>query len=58
MIKQWNVGIFLFNEVEVLDFAGPFEVFSITTISDQLENPACAEPLATAEAVVALMSSD
>lgn len=25
-----NVGIFLFNEVEVLDFAGPFEVFSIT----------------------------
>jgi len=25
-----NVGIFLFNEVEVLDFAGPFEVFSVT----------------------------
>lgn len=24
-----NVGIFLFNEVEVLDFAGPFEVFSL-----------------------------
>ncbi|WP_028974181.1 DJ-1/PfpI family protein [Spirochaeta cellobiosiphila] len=24
------VGIFLFNEVEVLDFAGPFEVFSVT----------------------------
>lgn len=24
-----KVGIFLFNEVEVLDFAGPFEVFSI-----------------------------
>lgn len=23
-----NVGIFLYNEVEVLDFAGPFEVFS------------------------------
>jgi transcriptional regulator GlxA family with amidase domain len=24
-----NVGILIFNEVEVLDFAGPFEVFSI-----------------------------
>jgi transcriptional regulator GlxA family with amidase domain len=29
---MYNVGILLFNEVEVLDFAGPFEVFSITTI--------------------------
>ncbi len=25
-----KLGILLFNEVEVLDFAGPFEVFSIT----------------------------
>lgn len=25
-----NVGILIFNEVEVLDFAGPFEVFSIS----------------------------
>jgi transcriptional regulator GlxA family with amidase domain len=24
-----NVGIFVFNEVEVMDFAGPFEVFSL-----------------------------
>ncbi|WP_157349671.1 DJ-1/PfpI family protein [Bacillus sp. EE-W1] len=30
MINKWSVGIFLFNEVEVLDFAGPFEVFSVT----------------------------
>lgn len=29
MIKPFAVGIFLFNEVEVLDFAGPFEVFSL-----------------------------
>lgn len=29
MISHWNVGIFLFNEVEVLDFAGPFEVFPL-----------------------------
>ena len=31
MLEQKNIGILLFNEVEVLDFAGPFEVFSITT---------------------------
>lgn len=30
-----NVGILLFNEVEVLDFAGPFEVFSICSTDDQ-----------------------
>ncbi len=27
MMNKWSVGIFLFNEVEVLDFAGPFEFF-------------------------------
>lgn len=26
-----QVGIFLFNEVELLDFAGPYEVFSVTS---------------------------
>ncbi|MBP2636796.1 MAG: DJ/PfpI family protein [Firmicutes bacterium] len=26
-----NVGIFLFNDIELLDFAGPYEVFSITS---------------------------
>ncbi len=26
-----NVGIFLFDNVEVLDFAGPFEVFAVTS---------------------------
>lgn len=38
-MKEWNVGILLFNEVEVLDFAGPFEVFSITTIPEQIDKP-------------------
>ncbi|MGG5783447.1 DJ-1/PfpI family protein [Bacillus albus] len=32
MINKWSVGIFLFNDVEVLDFAGPFEVFSVTEV--------------------------
>ena len=34
-MKKYSVGIFLFDEVEVLDFAGPFEVFSVTS---QLNN--------------------
>ncbi|WP_025742000.1 DJ-1/PfpI family protein [Aquimarina pacifica] len=29
MHKKLRVGILVFNEVEVLDFAGPFEVFSL-----------------------------
>ena len=33
-VNQMRVGIFLFNDVEVLDFAGPFEVFSVTTNED------------------------
>lgn len=29
-MQNYNVGILLFDDVEVLDFAGPFEVFSVT----------------------------
>ncbi|CAM4398565.1 DJ-1/PfpI family protein [Bacillus manliponensis] len=32
---QWRIGIFLFDDVEVLDFAGPFEVFSVTTLGNE-----------------------
>ncbi|MTV50868.1 DJ-1/PfpI family protein [Heliobacillus mobilis] len=32
-MAQRQIGIFLFDEVEVLDFAGPFEVLSLTTIA-------------------------
>ncbi|WP_233882539.1 DJ-1/PfpI family protein [Brevibacillus laterosporus] len=28
--NEWTVGILLYNDVEVLDFAGPFEVFAVT----------------------------
>ena len=31
-VEKWNVGIFIFDAVEVLDFAGPFEVFSRTRL--------------------------
>ncbi len=30
MIRTRQVGILIFDDVEVLDFAGPFEVFSVT----------------------------
>lgn len=30
--RKWGVGILLFDGVEVLDFAGPFEVFSRTRL--------------------------
>jgi len=32
--RKKNVGIFIFNDAEVLDFAGPFEVFSVTREQD------------------------
>lgn len=34
MNQQWLVGIMLFDDIEVLDFAGPFEVFSVTAPLD------------------------
>ncbi|MFN4146466.1 MAG: DJ-1/PfpI family protein [Runella sp.] len=34
-----NVAIFLFDEVEVLDFAGPYEVFSITGLRTLAQKP-------------------
>lgn len=37
MTKTRNVGILIFEEVEVLDFAGPFEVFNVT---GELNDPA------------------
>jgi transcriptional regulator GlxA family with amidase domain len=46
MLKQKSVGILLFNEVEVLDFAGPFEVFSIASDPDRIEKPFCVHTVA------------
>lgn len=39
MGEIYRVGILLFDEVEVLDFAGPFEVFSVTSVPGQLDKP-------------------
>lgn len=38
-MKQYKVGILLFNDVEVLDFAGPYEVFSITNDPENNNKP-------------------
>jgi transcriptional regulator GlxA family with amidase domain len=32
-----NLAILIFDEVEVLDFAGPFEVFSVTGLRDKIK---------------------
>lgn len=34
MTKQRNVAILIFDDVEVLDFAGPFEMFAVTGARD------------------------
>ena len=33
-----NIGILIFDDVEVLDFAGPYEVFSQTRLSSGVES--------------------
>jgi transcriptional regulator GlxA family with amidase domain len=38
--KKLRVGILLFNNVEVLDYCGPFEVFSATRLSNEDSNTA------------------
>src|SRR5262245_48317344 len=39
-----TIGIFIFDEVEVLDFAGPFEVFSVAGRVRKKQAPASAPP--------------
>ncbi len=37
-MDKWNVGILIFDGVEVLDFAGPFEVFSRTRLEPGIQS--------------------
>ncbi|MCH2225981.1 MAG: DJ-1/PfpI family protein [Crocinitomicaceae bacterium] len=37
MTKKKNIGILIFDNAEVLDFAGPFEVFSVTSELNNFE---------------------
>jgi transcriptional regulator GlxA family with amidase domain len=38
VMERWNVGILIFENVEVLDFAGPFEVFSRVRLSPGVDS--------------------
>ncbi|HJZ91058.1 MAG TPA: DJ-1/PfpI family protein [Gemmataceae bacterium] len=50
-MDRLRVGILLFPDVEVLDFAGPFEVFSVTRLDEsrRREEPSPFEPMTVAE---------
>jgi len=34
-MERKRVGIVLFEDIEVLDFCGPFEVFSVTRVNEE-----------------------
>ena len=34
-MQRKRVGIVIYEDVEVLDFSGPFEVFSVTRLNEQ-----------------------
>ncbi len=42
--KSWAVGIYLFADVEVLDFAGPYEVFTTASRVFRRSTPASPDP--------------
>jgi len=50
-MQRKRVGIVIYEEVEVLDFCGPFEVFSVTRMNEKkrLEEPSPFLPLLIAE---------
>lgn len=50
-MKRKRIGIILFKDVEVLDFCGPFEVFSVTRLNEEKrrEEPSPFEVLLVAE---------
>jgi transcriptional regulator GlxA family with amidase domain len=50
-MNRKRVGILVFPDVEVLDFCGPFEVFSVTRLNEELrrEEPSPFEVLVVAE---------
>ena len=51
MMLRKRTGILIFPEVEVLDFAGPFEVFSVTRLNEarRREEPSPFEIILVAE---------
>jgi transcriptional regulator GlxA family with amidase domain len=58
-MKRHLVGILIFPDVEVLDFAGPFEVFSVTRLNEERrrEEPSPFEVKLIAEKVQPIIAS-
>lgn len=50
-MKRTRVGILIFDDVEVLDYCGPFEVFSVTRLDEarRLQEPSPFDILLVAE---------
>jgi transcriptional regulator GlxA family with amidase domain len=58
-VQQKRVGILVYPEVEVLDFAGPFEVFSVTRLDEERrrEQPSPFEVVLVAERTAPVRAS-
>jgi len=58
-MKRRRVGILVFNDVEVLDFTGPFEVFSVTRVNEERrrEEPSPFEVSLIAEKLEPILAS-
>jgi transcriptional regulator GlxA family with amidase domain len=58
-LNRMRVGILIFPEVEVLDFCGPYEVFSVTRLNEhrRREEPSPFEVLLVAERVDAVRAT-
>jgi transcriptional regulator GlxA family with amidase domain len=58
-MERKRVGIVLFENIEVLDFCGPFEVFSVTRLNEERrrEEPSPFEVLLVAEKVVSVVTT-
>jgi transcriptional regulator GlxA family with amidase domain len=58
-MKRHRVGIIVFPDVEVLDFTGPFEVFSVTRLNEQhrREDPSPFEVILIAENLEPIVAS-
>jgi transcriptional regulator GlxA family with amidase domain len=58
-MERHRVGILIFPEVEVLDFTGPFEVFSVTRLNEERrrEEPSPFEVKLVAEALAPIVAA-
>jgi transcriptional regulator GlxA family with amidase domain len=58
-MKRKRIGIVIFKDIEVLDFCGPFEVFSVTRLNEEKrrEEPSPFEVLLIAEKAETVVTS-